>query len=452
MSRVPLPVVLPAALFAFTLAFPAPTAAHVPRTSPAPALTPCAPGETPEPVLLSGLWGEARERDPGYLAVEEGIAAEDRFASSVRREWLPALGAEGIGNYGQRLSPGEERVLGVGPRGEFRLVGTWTLLDSDRMGRGALASRRGREASAAGEVFDVGFRAMLAAGYVEAAAREELWALRSDHLDRLRTLAAPVRAQTEAGVDVRWEAHLVEEALARGERLLAEAERDQAQARAELSHATGRCVRAAPIDPEAAADLSVEGVSGNTTVEYLRRRAETQEAVARQEGGRGGFQLQLLGLAGPNHSRAFEDGPVRNEYLVGITGSWRPDLAGVRRQLASAERARARSVRAEAESLELALTGELERIHIALDHAGERQQQLARELEQARIREEAALLRWTEGVDRWIEVMQARDRLLELRILEVEADVEMALAWVRHGEVTGTLDELPIRLGQEAGR
>jgi outer membrane protein TolC len=400
-----------------------------------------------EPVPLAWLWDAARRLERGYAAAEAEVAAEEAYRSSVRREWSPQLWFDGMGNWGQRLSPSEERVLGVGPRGELRLMGAWTLLDGGRRWRGAAADLLGDAARLRGDAFDAAFRAHLARLYVDAALAEEAWQLHQDQRVTLDVLAHRVQRRLDAGVDVRWEGHLLGEALARSERFLAEADQMRAGARAELSALAGREVRAAPIAPRA--ERPPEGTSDNPSVRWALRAADARDALARVEADRNGWQLQLVGSTGPIRSRAFPDGPVRTEYLVGLAATWTPDLAGVRRQLGAAEQARARSMRAEAESERAALARELDRLGLELEHAAAREAGLHRELDQARRRLEAATARWEAGVDRWTEVIQAQERVLETSLLGLVLVREIALAHIRYAEASGDFGDLAYRLGQE---
>jgi outer membrane protein TolC len=418
---------------------------------PAPPFQECAPGQSPEGLTLEELWQAARDREPGYQAVAELREAEANARSSARREWLPGFGVDGLGTHGQRLSPGEERVLGVGPRGELRLTAGWSLLDSDRGSRAHLAAVREAEAAAGERAFDVGYRAILAAVYAEGVAAEERWTARRSHFEALREMEELLERRLEAGVDARWEAHLLREAMARAERLLLEAEASREGIREELSVLTGRCVRPSALSPSSHGALE-DAPPGGPEVELLRRQADTRDALARQEGDRARWNVQLLGITGPNYSRAFDDDRVRNEYLLGVSATWRPDLAGVRSRLSAAEEARARAVRAEAESLELALERELSRIRAILETGERRRTGLAQELREAERREEAALLRWREGVDRWTEVLQARDRVLEVRTLGLELRRELALALIQQARATDRMEALPALLGQERAR
>ena len=407
----------------------------------------CPPGEEPVPVSLQELWNATRTLEPGYRAAESTIAAGQAARSSVRREWAPSVSVEALGDHGQRLSPGEERVLGVGPRGDLRVVGSWTFLDAGRGARAREAELREAGARAGADLFDTTWRARAGTAWVEAAVAEATWAIRSVERAEVEALEAPVRARLEAGVDVAWEEHLLDEALARTTRLLADATLARDVARAELSALAGRCVVPQQLAPRPGATLSAEGVPPE--VRQLQLLADERESAARALAGQDRLQLQLTGITGPTRSRAFEDGPVRSEYLVGITGSWRPDLAGVGRQLASAEVAGSRAIRAQAESRSMELDREVERLQLVLEHADPRREGLRRESEQAARRLSGALQRWEAGVDRWTEVIQASDRVHQAQLLELELEREVALTLLRLGELTGRMDELPGILGQE---
>jgi outer membrane protein TolC len=399
-------------------------------------------------LTLDELWADARVLEPGYAAIESDLGAEEALRSAIRREWLPQFAVDGLGNWGHRLSPGEERVLGAGPRGELRLVGSWTLLDRSRGARGAEAALRSEEARLRGEVYDISYRADLARLYVEAALAEEFRVLREEQRAVLAALEWPVRRRLEAGLDVAWEGHLLEEALSRSARRLAEAEATSAGTRAELAALVGRCASVAPIRPLAGRPAGWGGESPE--VRHLRGMAATREAQALVEARRDDWQLQLLGTTGPTRSRAFADGPVMNEYLVGLSLSWTPDLAGIRRQNAAAERARARSSRAAAESRRLQAERELGRLAAALEHGAVREALLKDELAQTRRALEISIARWEAGVGRWTELIRAHEQVEQTRSLQIELARELAHAAIRYGELRGNLEELPRSLGQGA--
>jgi outer membrane protein TolC len=437
--------ILPA-LIAVTVSA-APGASQLPADAVSPLAPPCLEGE---PVSLARVWSETRTGEPGYRAVEEAIAAEEALRSAILRERAPGVALEGLENWGQRLSPSEERNLGVGPRGELRVAGTWTLLDADRSPRAREASLRRSEAVLAGEAFDLAFRADVGRLYVETAIAGALAEGVREQRIALEALAGPVQRRLEEGVDARWESHLLDEALARAERRLAEAETHEAATVQELSVLMGRCVRATDVSPrphpapEVARDLAA-----SPEVLRLRRLADTREAAAGIEAGRGRFQLDLVGSTGPTRSRAFVDESFRMEYLLGLAGRWSPDLSGVRRHRAESEAARARGLRAEADSRQVSLERELARIRTELAHAGERALRLDEEAARTERRLEVALLRWGEGVGHWTDVIQALEAAHETRRLRLELDREAAFALIREAEARGALNELPALLGQE---
>ena len=452
--RIPRVLLLPALLVAAAWA-PATQAQSPPGIQPTP--SPCSDSMEPDPVPLTVAWEESRQAERGYVAARRRVAAEDAARLAILRERAPTLSLETLGNWGQRLSPGEERVLGVGTRGDLRLLGDWTLLDSSRRWRILETEFRQSGASADVEWFSALHLAEVARIYLEAGLAEEIRRSREDHLETLQALAEPVRQRLAAGVDVAWEVHLLEEALARAHRLFTEAAQHQAMTRVSLSARVGRCVRPSPITtaaehwrpPELADGQLV--ASSSPTVIRLRSQVDAQEARAQAEDQRDRWQLRLLGTTGPTRSRAFDDS-VETEYLIGISGSWRPDLAGVQGRSADAERARAGALRAEAESLKQGIEGELSELAVVLEHATDRALQLALEVERTEERLEIALLRWREGVDRWTEVTQASERLQEARLLEIELRREMTLSLLRWGELSGDLAPVPVWFGQEGTR
>ncbi len=418
--------------------------------APAPSLLVLTTCETPEPVALATVWSDATDRDPGYRAAVETIQAWEARRSAVRREWAPQLSMEGFENWGQRLSPSEERALGVGFRGELRLLGSWTFLDGERRHRASEADLFRAEAEAAGRAFDVEFRAELARLYVEAASTEALFEARIEQRDGLRELADPVERRLAAGVDARWEGHLLDESLARAERLLAAAEQERAGGRAVLSALLGRCVRPTTIHPGSEGSTGAPDLTDNPELLRLHRLAEAGDATADVERNLDRFRIGLTGGAGPVRSRAFVDDSYRMEYLLGFTARWSPDLSGARGGRAAAEEALARSVRAQAESQRMALTRELHGLAAELERSEERAVRLEEEVVRAETALQASLARWREGVGHWTDVIDAHERLHEARQEKVVLDLQVALALIRYGEAEGRLDAVPGRLGQES--
>jgi len=435
------------------------------------ALPACGAEPAPPPVDLASLWQGGAEREPGFEAARERVASGGLARSAVNREWVPAFQVEGLSNYGQRTSPGEERVLGVGPRSDLRLLGSWTLLDGSRSWRGREARLGETVATAGASAFARSWQAATGLAWVEAAASESAVRARSDHLARIEALEIPVRRRTEAGVEAAWELHLLEEALARAERLLAEAEEARASSRVELSGIVGACVRApgevpvAPTpaggNPTARAEVGGGGRPGasgpedpDPEVRRLEALAQVREAQARAIAAGDRWQVALVGSAGPTRSRAFDPGPVEQEYVVGVSGRIGLDLAGVGRTAERAGIAEAEALRADAESLRAARERERSLLEFEIDRAAVRGADLDHEVTRSEARLEAARLRWEAGVDGWNPILQAADRALEARLLRTNWALALARSRIRLAELRGTLDALAtdFSLASEAAR
>jgi len=416
-----------------------------------------------EPLSLAQLWDRAQGVEPGYDAALETEAAQAAARGAVTREWFPSFAIEGIGDHGQRLSPGEERVLGVGPRGELRLVGAWTFLDSSRRWRASEAQRRQAQARFAGEAFHDQHRAEVTRAYLEAGRARSVWILLNEQREELEGLAALVEQRIAAGVEPYWEGSLLEEARARSDGQLAAARQEFQAAQAELAGLVGVCVQphlpgtesgglAQHFPDRFPGGINDEAVEGNPEFRRLQAEARAQEAFAGATGAQDRLQLQLLGITGPNYSRAFDDSRVEQEYLVGVGGSWRPDLFGARRQQAAAEGGRARALHAQAASHQQRVQRQVAGLAEYWAHAHEREAQLSRELEATRQRDQVARLRWQEGVGQWSQVMETRERLDELRVEAAGLRQEMGLVLLEYAEWTGRLDQLPEWLEGEVER
>lgn len=417
-------------------------------------LATCPDGTAGQPLSLTQLWERAQGVEPGYDARLETEAAQAAARGAVTREWFPTFALEAVGSQGQRLSPGEERVLGVGPRGELRLVGAWTLLDSSRRWRTNEAQRRHIEARFAGDAFSDQHRGEVTRAYLEAARARSVWILLNEQREELEGLAALVKQRITAGVEPYWEGSLLDQARARSDGRLTAARQELEVAQAELAGLAGVCVQPRLPGTESGgladrlpdgfpAKLEEEAGEGNPEVLRLQEEARAQEAFAGSVGAQDRLQLQLLGIAGPNYSRAFDDGRVEQEYLVGVSGSWRPDIFGARRQQAAAEGRRARALRAQATSHQQRVQRQVAGLTEYWAHAHAREVQLSRELEATRQRDQIARLRWQEGVGGWSQVLEARERLDELRVEAAGLRQEMGLVLLEYAEWTGRLDRLP---------
>ncbi len=411
-----------------------------------------APGDTLR-LPLPEFWTRAQAADPFLRQFRELAQAEEETRSAIRREWMPTGAVQGAGDYGQRLSPGEERVLGVGARGELRLLSQWRLLDGDRSARAATAGRRRLAVRAEEDVFRADLQADLARLYLEGVAARERISLRQRHLDRLEELGGLVQERALAGFESRWEEGLLAESLLRAGRLLQEARAEQDAAHWEMALRLDGCparipdgVRIPSEDPGSGhptgATLPRDGAPLPDMLPGIRR-AETLESLAREEASRDRWSLELLGVVGPTRSRAFTDTEVRSEYLVGVALSWRPDLAGIRGRLAEAERARARAELAWADGVRGEVERELVQLEIELERLRETGLLLDREVEAAEGRVAGAAERWAEGVDRWLDVVQAAERLTELEVEALAHRVQVVQVVIRRHRLLGSLDLIP---------
>ena len=411
------------------------------------------PGDTLR-IDLASFWARAQAEDPFLRRYLELATAENEAGSAVRREWIPSGGLQGAGDYGQRLSPGEERVLGVGARGELRLLSQWRILDGDRGARAATADRRHLSVEAEGDVFRADLLAELASLYTEAVAARERTDLRQQHLARLDEIGQLVEARIQAGFESRWEEALLAESRLRARRLLQEALMTLEAAETEMALRTGVCpttippgIRTAPPDTEMGASPGGVSVARDAPmgpdIRLGLSRTQEFEALAREEASRDRWSLDLVGILGPTRSRAFDDREFRTEYLVGMTLSWRPDLTGIRSRLAEAERARARAERAWTDGVRAEVERELTRLELAADRLRQTSRLLEAEREAAEVRLTGAVDRWVEGVDRWLDVVQAAERLTELEGDALAHRVEMAELTIRRHRLLGTLESLP---------
>ncbi len=404
----------------------------------------------PDPVSLAELWDQGSAIEPGYRAQRSAVEAAELELSASRLAWLPGFRIDAHGDQGQRTSPGEERALGVGARGELRLTTQWNLLDGSRRWDRRTAELQASAARVGVREHDQRYRSELAHLYLEAALAEIEAQTHQNGEERLRELHEVVRLRIEAGVDHAWEEASLEASLARTERARIEASRRRAGTAAELALAVGVCVSPLRIEAE---DLELDLVprlEADDSPEVERRRVEAgiREAMAGAEANRDRFLLGLVGTAGPTRSRAFDPGPVEYEYLVGVSASWALDPAGLRGRHSEAQIARAAGLRADAESLGMALDREISRIESELALAGAEREALGTERTLAEARFQAAQERWREGVGLWTEVMDAATLLLEAELLEVAWTRRVGGDLVRLLESAGAMDELPNLWGQ----
>lgn len=408
------------------------------------------PPLAPEPTLsLSQAWRLARGLDPGYAVEADGLAAADAEREALRRDLWPELALEVGGDAGQRARPSEERAVGFGSRGDAVVRASWTVGDSARRARSQELERRRAAIAAAGVVFDSGRRAALARIYVEVGTLEQRHGLLAQQRRALESLAQRVRRRVEAGVERGAEAHWIDEALARSDRVLDDGARDLELARTELAGYLGGGVRVAPIAPRAPEPDDLAGQLLGPRTLLLERQAEALEARSEVLGQQGRWSVRLLAAGGSYFSEAFDD-DYEPEYLAGFSARWSPDLGGARRQRALAEQHRARAARAEAarERTDLELHRTL--AQETWQRHGARLAVLEEELRRAEQLERVTTLRWGQGAERWRDVQGARERVQEAELRRLDAGRELARSLVDFAEAAGRLDALPAWLGQGA--
>lgn len=401
---------------------------------------PCTSDNHPEPITLEALWLEGATHEPGFRAAALRIASSERRQVASQRARFPQLGIDGVSNYGQRVSPGEERVLGVGPRSELRLLGEWIWLDPER---GGLRTAVGLENQAvqAEEAFrTLQWQASRGYVYTEAVWVEARVQALEVHQALLDLLRSPVEMRVEMGVESSFDARRLTDALAQTARLLEDARARQSMVNADLSHLVGRCVRpvvrgphdqdGARTHPDAAEVGAPDGVP---EVLALRARAQAMEARATADAGR--WQVGLTGSVGPTRSRAFSPDPVEMESLVGVVARLRLDPAGQFRQQREAGRLEARALAADAEQRAVDLARESDRLEAERLQIESTLRGLAAEREARSEALNAALLRWDAGVGGWAELVQAAEEALDHAFLWLDAERSYAELGLRRLEL-----------------
>jgi outer membrane protein TolC len=416
-----------------------------------PPLDPCGPGAEPEAIRLGTLWGEGVVLEPGFRAAALRVESSWLFEQSSARAFWPTLRVEGLSNYGQRVSPGEERVLGVGPRSELRIVGAWDLLDSAR-GSALRGLRSETDALRAEEIVrSRAWQGDRGRAFADALLAEASVASIEEHRALLGLLEDPVERRVRAGVESRFEAQLLGDALARAERRLDEARERQRTSRADLSLTVGRCVRAVPdgldqalsqtplgADPApqipgaSALDLAAERAP---EVKALRARAHALAARAEAQADANRWRVSLVGSIGPTRSRAFSPDPVESESLVGIQGSLRLDPAGVHRLEREAGILGALALDAEADRIEAELRREGARLDLELQGLEIRRRALLAEWEESEAALSAAVLRWRAGVGGWPPVVQAAEQRLARHLLLLDVERSLTILLLRQLEL-----------------
>ncbi len=418
-----------------------------------PGLDPCRGVEEPRPIAVAELWSEGMRVDPGIRAGAARLEASEASRRALQRSLLPTFEVDGIFNQGQRTSPGEERVLGTGPRGELRVLGSWTLVDGARGTRTRGAAADVAASRADGHAYVLAWQAESARMWARAEAAERQVVELEAHLEQVAAFLPIVERRVGAGVEAPWEARLASEAVARAERRLAEALEARSTGRAELSSIVGACVRpgeAAGLapggGPPTAPGSPAGGADGagprHPEVFRLLSLAEAEGARGRAAADVDRWSIALLASGGPTWSRAFDPGPAAYEALVGVAGRLRLDPAGVARQERRAADASARALREEADLARERIARELDALAAGDGERERRRESGGLEAERARAALDAARLRWDAGVDGWAPVLQALERDLEARLALVLLEYDLLSARIRRAELLGSMDDL----------
>ncbi len=404
---------------------------------------------------LASVWNWSIDNQPLYLAGQLLVEAEEDELTALRRSTLPELQVEAGGDYGQRVSPGEERARGVTSRGEIVARVNWTLVDSGRTSSQRALERARAEAISQQQARDLSFRAEVARMYVSAAAHAERAAILHSADQDFNALTNALRRRSAEGVAPTDELIRAEQAASRRaveQRETDDADRssriklallaDQADVRPKWLELRAPAVR----DPHPNADHSAEPASPLLT--SLEQAAERQRADAEHLRRADQWRLDLTGQTGPYFSGALDDGR-KTEYFAGLRLTWTPDLAGVNRSRSSAQLRRAESLEAERASLAQEFEREARQLQEQLRQLEARRQAQARLLERTADRERTESLRWREGVGDWSSLYSAREDLLNARLEELDWRLETALQLIDYAETTNRLDELPVWLGQQ---
>ena len=398
-------------------------------------------------VSLKEFWEDALAQEPALAAGEADLRAAQAEAAAEDRTWLPDFGVEAQGDFGQRNSPGEERALAISGRGNIVGMTTWNLVDSQRSWTRRQAQSSVEEQVEAAAVLDYDFRAQISQLYFMAGFASERLRILDELGQELETFQELIERRREAGVEGNYEQAVVDESLARWERMVNEARSSRALAISELSYLAGRCIEPRQIELSWPEDVQPEELGDLPSVRHLRARAQTLEASSQRVANEGAFEAGPMGALGLYFSPV-HDNFVQPEYYVGAFARWRPDIFGIRQGRAEAQSLRAVALEARAQSLERAATRELQQFE-QLPRRYEEQEQ-AFEDERRRIKRvlDVATLRWREGVGPWRDVLDARVRYEEARLDELQFRQDIARSMIDMAITSGRIDELPLWLGQ----
>ncbi len=403
----------------------------------------CADETTWEEATLAQVWAWAEEESPSVQSRLMESRAYELAARGEDRERLPSLYVESTADGGQRVSPGEERALGISARANVHARAEWVFLDPGAHGDQRSARLQVEEAlaSALSEA-DLERRAVSSLYFDLLAAQDQTKAARS-RVELVDAVADVVERRVEAGVETPSAAARAQRSRRDARQALSEAATATELARARLAATIGRCVH--PVDDvergPAPPGADSDAPSETPEVTHLLRRSERLSAEADAARSRDAFSARAFGAAGLYASRAY-DRPIEPEYFLGVTARWQPDLFGVRR--------------VRAESLEVFAEAARDEAHRRQDQLDQRASQLATEaatltaeiddLREAIAAEEGELervrSRWEQGVAPWSDVLDAADRLYTLQNRYSDASRRLRQVNVSWAAATGTLTPL----------
>lgn len=401
-------------------------------------------------MTLHQALGESTEIEPGYGATQSDLEAAEVERDQIDRQWLPQPEISSQGDIGKRVSPGAERDQGVSARASIHSSLSLLLYDSGRHWQRRLRDLQIDEAQATQEVFDVDFRTDVARAYVEAytaRSRREVLERERAFLDEL---ADVVDRRVEAGVESDYQARVLEESRARARRLAGDAADEFEAAVIELSGYVDRCIAPDELATDVGAIADIDAPESPPEVRQLRRRAASADADADATEAQGRFEFRAIGTGGLYFSPAYDNVP-EPEYFSGVSGLWRPDLSGTRGLQADAQSQRAEALQQEADSLERQAQRRLDALTRRAEQLDDRRAALERQRDHTQQRAAAATARWEQGVEQWTEVVDARERLEEVRLDEIDLYAEEAQVIIEWTQLTGETERLSGWLNNDDG-
>ncbi len=367
----------------------------------------------------------------------------------VQRERRPNLMVELGGDYGQRARPGEERALGVGGRGDAIARVNWVLLESGRKAREMSVAHARAAIEELTSAFDIAYRANVARAYIASSiARERLEAIR-DFSEALEHISNAVELRVELGVESVVSSDLVAQSYSSTVAKHREIESSAGQSQLELDLLAGRTsspLKVKLIGPSSENETYIDNPALSLLDNQIRElRAE---AEATEKSGR--WRIEAVGWAGPHFSRAFDDS-IQEEYTGGLRLVWNPDLAGVNRARSQAAAQRASAIEMDRASLEMDIDRDRAMIQALTIDLPEQTAEWDAAMKRAKLATNTARMRWTEGYGSWKELLATEQKLLDMRLDEVDWRESLAMIMIDFAERSGAIDSLPMWIGQREG-